>query len=416
MRNPTITRRVFAAVIAVGLLTAGLPRLEAQTREEKREQELQDLQKKFEWWPTDATPGPVKDEEQGGYWWWPTNPGEVEPWGNRGYIYVYKIIFDYKEEELPPPQPHELRPSLLIKNIIKNVKIYFDYDKADLRADHTPILDSAVKALRKNPEADILLTGNCDQRGSEAYNLELGRQRAEAVSQFMVAKGIDQERIRIVSRGKLDAVAPIADLVGMQKDRNAQFMVAEVEEVMIPYPGKVQEPGAVPLEEGKYLIEQDVNVESQVQVSTREYEIQKNDSLWKIAQEQMGSGYRWKYLYELNKDRIDNPDQLTAGAIILIPVEQAGQGTSPSIPAATETPQEEPLETTQPLVGLETEAGPGPENARSYTIQQNDSLWKISQKELGDGNRWREIYELNQETIANPDSLTAGQIIKLPSR
>ncbi len=120
-------------------------------------------------------------------------------------MYLYKIIFDYKEEELPPPQPQEMRPSLLIKKIIKNVKVYFDYDKADLREDARVILKDAVGTLKRNPEASILITGNCDLRGSEAYNEKLGRRRAESVKNFMLENGISEDRIKIVSRGKLDA-------------------------------------------------------------------------------------------------------------------------------------------------------------------------------------------------------------------
>ncbi|MBP7088453.1 MAG: OmpA family protein [Candidatus Omnitrophica bacterium] len=296
----------------------------AASKEEKalrKEQELKELQSRFEWWPTDAKPGPVKDTERGGYWWWPNEPGEIKPWGNRGYIYVYKIIFDYKEEELPPPQPKELRPSLLIKKIIKNVKVYFDYDQALLRDDAIAILNSAVKTLQKNPEASILITGNCDIRGSEAYNEKLGRRRAEAVEEFMLDNGIPQERIRIVSRGKLDAVAPITDLVGMQKDRNAQFMIAEVEEVMLPYPGEPEVPEAKEIEEGKFLIEEEKDVEGEVRVETKEYIIQKGDTLSQIAYEQLGKAHRWKYLYELNKDVIKNPNKLKPGTKIVIPVE-----------------------------------------------------------------------------------------------
>jgi outer membrane protein OmpA-like peptidoglycan-associated protein len=288
----------------------------------RRKAELDELQKEFSWWPTDAKPSPVKDEERGGYWWWPNQPGKVMPWGNRGYVYVYKIIFDYKAEELPPPKPKELRPSLLIKKIIKNVKIYFDYNKADLRDDAAKILENAVSSLNKNPETSILITGNCDIRGSETYNEKLGKQRGEAVKKFMLDNGISENRIRIVSRGKLDAVAPITDLVGMQKDRNAQFMIAEVEEVMIPAPDLLQiQQEAKPVEEGKYIIEKEEHVESAVKVSQKEYIIQKNDSLWKIAEKELGSGHRWKYLYELNKDRIKNPNKLKAGQKIIIPIE-----------------------------------------------------------------------------------------------
>jgi outer membrane protein OmpA-like peptidoglycan-associated protein len=291
------------------------------SREEKRKQELDELQKRFQWWPTDAKHGPVKDPERGGYWWWPTEPGKARPWGNRGYVYVYKIIFDYREEELPPPKPKELRPSLLIKKIIKNVKIYFDYDKAALRDDAIKILTNAVGTLKRNPEANILVTGNCDRRGSEAYNEKLGRRRGEAVKKFMLDNGITEERIKIISRGKLDAVAPITDLVGMQKDRNAHFVIAEVEEVMLPYPGEPEIPEAKQIEEGKFLVEEEKKIESEVKVSTKEYTIQKGDTLSKIAKEQLGAAHRWKHLYELNKDRIKDPNKLKVGQKMIIPIE-----------------------------------------------------------------------------------------------
>jgi len=235
-----LRRQVLLFVVALLSLTlAGC----ASDREARKKAEIDELQKKFAWWPTDAKPAPVKDQERGGYWWWPTQPGQAKPWGNRGFVYVYKIIFDYKEEELPPAKPKEMRPSLLIKKIIKNVKVYFDFDKADLRPDAIAVLEDAVKVLEKNPQANILITGNCDIRGSEKYNEKLGRKRGESVKKFMLDKGIAEERIKIVSRGKLDAIAPITDLVGMAKDRNAQFMIAEVEEIMLPTPegGKVPE-------------------------------------------------------------------------------------------------------------------------------------------------------------------------------
>ena len=285
----------------------------------KHKAEMDEMQKKFHWWPTDAKPNPVKDE-RGGYWWWPKDKGTAGPlWGNRGYIYVYKIIYDYKEG-LDQPKKDELRASLLVKKIHKNVKIYFDFDKADIRADAIPVLEEGVRLLNKNPETDILITGNCDIRGSEQYNEKLGLRRGENVKKFMVNKGISEDRIKIVSRGKLDAIAYVADLLGMAKDRNAQFMVAEVEEINIPYAGEAPE-GATVVGKGKYVEETQEKVESAVKVSTKEYVIRQNDSLWKIAENQMGSGHRWKYLYELNKDRIKNPKKLKAGTTIIIPVE-----------------------------------------------------------------------------------------------
>lgn len=75
------------------------------------------------------------------------------------------------------------------------------------------------------------------------------------------------------------------------------------------------------IEEGKFLIEEEEKIESEVKVSTREYTIQKGDTLSKIAKEQLGAAHRWKYLYELNKDRIKDPNKLKVGQKIVIPVE-----------------------------------------------------------------------------------------------
>ena len=271
-----------------------------------------DEEKDFTWWPTDAKPAPVKDEVRSGYWWWPEIPGEARPWGNRGYVYVYKIIYGDKGE-----------PSLLIKKILTNVKIYFDYDKADLRPDAMPALEAAARRLKKYPETDILITGNCDTRGTIEYNNRLGEKRADAVRDYIKNNGIDASRVRIISRGKLDAVAPVDDLVGMQKDRNAQFMIAEVEEVNIPDQYKPKDGTAVSMKDvktGDQKVET-VNLEGEVKVSTKEYVTVANDSLWHVAVKFYGRGTQWKRIYEFNKDKIKNPNKLPKGLTLLIPIE-----------------------------------------------------------------------------------------------
>lgn len=281
--------------------SAGYNFPKVETREDEK------LAKKFSWWPTDAKPAPFKDPDRSGYWWWPEIPGESRPWGNQGFIYVRKIIFDYKTTEGP------MKPSLVIKRVLKNVRVYFDYDKSEIREDAGQILSQAIDTLNRNPKADILITGNADIRGSESYNQKLGESRAESVHRYMTSLGLAEDRIRILSRGKLDAMAPTNDLVGMQKDRNAQFMIAEVEEVMIP-----AEKAALFQDK---VIEEKQEVESAVRVDSKDYVIQAGDSLWKIAEREYGNGRQWKRIYEFNKDVISNPDRPKKGTKIRIPIE-----------------------------------------------------------------------------------------------
>ena len=269
----------------------------------------EELAKRFAWWPTDAKPAPFKDPNRSGYWWWPEVPGQTRPWGNQGYIYVRKIIFDYKSSE------GETKPSLIIKKILKNVKVYFDFDKSDLRDDAIDVLNKALWTLEHEPKTDILITGNTDVRGSEKYNDKLGERRATAVKQFLLDKNLSEDRIKILSRGKMDALAPTNDIEGLQKDRNAQFMIAEVEEVMIPA-------SQAHLYQDK-VIEEKETVEGEIKVNFKDYEIQPGDTLWKIAEKEYGAGQgrQWKRIYEFNKDVIADPNKPKKGTTIRIPIE-----------------------------------------------------------------------------------------------
>jgi outer membrane protein OmpA-like peptidoglycan-associated protein len=127
-------------------------------------------------------------------------------------------------------------------NVVDDVHVYFDYDKSDIRSDGTDVLKSAIATLKANPDTDIIITGRADVRGSNEYNDALGNRRAGSVSAYLKANGVDPNRVRIVSRGEMDALAPESDEAGMQKDRNAHFIVAEVNQY--PLPLNVRKAGA----------------------------------------------------------------------------------------------------------------------------------------------------------------------------
>ena len=119
-------------------------------------------------------------------------------------------------------------PYLTKREVLKEVKIHFDYDKALIRSEAIPLLEEAVKLLADNPRADLVITGHADVRGSNEYNDVLGARRAEAVESYMSAHSVSTDRVRIVSRGEMDAMATETDEEGMQVDRNAHFMVGQM--------------------------------------------------------------------------------------------------------------------------------------------------------------------------------------------
>lgn len=75
--------------------------------------------------------------------------------------------------------------------------------------------------LGKYPQIAVLVAGNCDQRGTEQYNLGLGQRRADAARDYLVSKGVDGSRIQTISYGKDRPVAQGDDEQSYQQNRNA---------------------------------------------------------------------------------------------------------------------------------------------------------------------------------------------------
>jgi peptidoglycan-associated lipoprotein len=101
----------------------------------------------------------------------------------------------------PPPQP-PAGPSI-DELFLRDVKdAYFDFNKADIRADARDALAKTADFLRNHPEVKVTIEGHCDERGSTEYNLVLGDRRAAAVKNYLVQLGISADRMNTVSYGK----------------------------------------------------------------------------------------------------------------------------------------------------------------------------------------------------------------------
>jgi len=85
-----------------------------------------------------------------------------------------------------------------------NVPVYFAFDDATVRADGQAVLDRfGAVAKEYYPEALVTVEGFTDPAGPEAYNLALGKRRADAVAQYLVASaGLMQNSVRAVSYGE----------------------------------------------------------------------------------------------------------------------------------------------------------------------------------------------------------------------
>ena len=81
-------------------------------------------------------------------------------------------------------------------------RVFFGYDRYDLAAEARSILDAQASWLMQYSGLTITVEGHADERGTREYNLALGERRASAVKSYLVALGVDPNRITTVSYGK----------------------------------------------------------------------------------------------------------------------------------------------------------------------------------------------------------------------
>ena len=103
--------------------------------------------------------------------------------------------------------------------------IHFDYDKALIRGGDAAVLDQKVAILQANPGLRIRISGHCDERGSDEYNLALGNRRATAAKQYLVSHGIDTGRIETVSYGEERPIASGHDDDSWAQNRRDEFEI-----------------------------------------------------------------------------------------------------------------------------------------------------------------------------------------------
>ncbi len=79
---------------------------------------------------------------------------------------------------------------------------FFDFDKSVIRLDAREALDENIRVLDDNSGARVVIEGHADERGTNEYNLALGERRANTVRDYLMAGGIDPERISTISYGE----------------------------------------------------------------------------------------------------------------------------------------------------------------------------------------------------------------------
>src|SRR5579872_6303514 len=129
----------------------------------------------------------------------------------------------------PPPAKPKISGADMLSREAKDA--YFDYDKSDVRDDARTALTADADLLKRifaaDPTFNVVVEGNCDERGSAEYNLGLGDRRATSARDFLVSLGVPAEKVRTISYGKDRPVCTDASEDCYQRNRHAHLAPAQ---------------------------------------------------------------------------------------------------------------------------------------------------------------------------------------------
>jgi outer membrane protein OmpA-like peptidoglycan-associated protein len=105
-------------------------------------------------------------------------------------------------------------------------KVLFDFNKATLKPEAKSQLAKVLQVLKDQPGAQVDIAGHTDGIGSEAYNLKLGKARADSVADYLVQNGVPKQNIRTESFGKRNPIASNANAEGRAQNRRVEITLS----------------------------------------------------------------------------------------------------------------------------------------------------------------------------------------------
>ncbi len=104
--------------------------------------------------------------------------------------------------------------------------VYFEYDKAIIKKESYDILDAVASTMQGNPSIALIeIQGHTDDRGNDAYNLDLSDRRAAAVKTYLVGKGVEDKRLTSQGYGETQPLIRESNEKAWAKNRRVAFLI-----------------------------------------------------------------------------------------------------------------------------------------------------------------------------------------------
>jgi peptidoglycan-associated lipoprotein len=165
------------------------------------------------------------EEEMGGAAVEEKGPQPGEP----GYEKIYEESMAAKQESLEAqPAPMEQEAKVLEgRTSAPLLPIYFDFDKSNIRQDQRERLEKNAEYLKQNRMVKVRIEGNCDERGTNEYNVALGERRANSAKKYLMNLGIHGDRLHTISFGEEKPLLHGHDEYSWAQNRRDDFVIVK---------------------------------------------------------------------------------------------------------------------------------------------------------------------------------------------
>lgn len=157
---------------------------------------------------------------------------------NIGTVILYRSDLSFSKEVASLESHHwfdELKKDLakgfnapevrkLERENFKFMPIYFDYDKSEIRPEYFSFLDRMIRVVDGHSDLRVLVTGHTDSDGSDGYNDDLSKRRAQAIIEYFTSKGLSKDRLEFDFKGEKQPADTNSTPEGKQHNRRVDFI------------------------------------------------------------------------------------------------------------------------------------------------------------------------------------------------
>jgi len=134
------------------------------------------------------------------------------------------------EEEIPGAEVTRVGEGINV-TFTEDAGVYFDTNKSTVKGASATTLDKLTGIFKEYPKSNVLVEGHTDSAGPEDYNMKLSQQRAESVTDYLIAHGISPTRFTTKWYGENQPKADNATAEGKAKNRRVELAIVASEEL-----------------------------------------------------------------------------------------------------------------------------------------------------------------------------------------